>query len=91
MAALRAAGGAAAVTNQLPYNPLWRAIESAAQPACVQQGLAILYYSPLQQGLLSGKFRAADDVADGRRRTRLFGPSGSDKRCVRGGGGREAT
>lgn len=79
MAALRAAGGAAAVTNQLPYSPVWRAVETGAQASCINEGLAILCYSPLQQGLLSGNISEPKDLADGRRRTRLFGPSASDK------------
>ena len=37
----------------------------------------MLPYSPLQQGLLSGKYRTLQDVPEGRRRTRLF----NSKRC----------
>ena len=71
--------GAGYVSNQLPYNCLWRAVEAATLPACAQRGIGVLCYSPLQQGLLAGKARVAADVADGRRRTRLYGPSASDK------------
>lgn len=59
-------------TNQLPYSLLWRAIEYAIQPMCVEAGLGILCYSPLVQGLLTGKFASPDEVPDGRARTRLF-------------------
>jgi myo-inositol catabolism protein IolS len=59
-------------SNQLPYNLLWRAIEYEIQPRCVRHQVGILPYSPLQQGLLTGKFATAADVPDGRARTRHF-------------------
>jgi aryl-alcohol dehydrogenase-like predicted oxidoreductase len=59
-------------TNQLPYSLLWRAIEFQIQQQCVDEGVGILCYSPLAQGLLTGKFRSADDVPDTRARTRHF-------------------
>ena len=60
------------VSNQLAYSLLWRAVEHAVQPACVRAGLAVLCYSPIAQGLLTGKFASANDVPHGRARTRLF-------------------
>lgn len=67
---LLAAGSAA--TNQLPYSLLWRAIEFDIQRQCVEHNIGILCYSPLMQGLLTGKFATADDVPEGRARTRHF-------------------
>jgi aryl-alcohol dehydrogenase-like predicted oxidoreductase len=67
--------GAAAsgwITNQLAYNLLWRAIEFEIVDACKRNGMGILCYSPLQQGLLTGRFGRADDVPEGRNRTRHF-------------------
>jgi len=61
-----------AETNQLCYSLLWRAIEHEVQPLCVENDIGILCYSPLCQGLLTGKFASADDVPSGRARTRLF-------------------
>lgn len=61
-----------AVSNQVPYSLLWRAIEFAIQPKCVAHGIGILPYSPLAMGLLTGKFATADDVPAGRARTRHF-------------------
>ncbi len=60
------------VTNQVPYNLLWRAIEYEILPNCTAHGTGILCYSPLSQGLLTGKFRSADAVPERRARTRLF-------------------
>jgi len=59
-------------SNQLCYSLLWRPIEHAVQPLCAANGMSILCYSPLAQGLLTGKFASADDVPEGRARTRLF-------------------
>ncbi len=58
--------------NQVPYNLLWRAIEYEIQPKCVEHTVSILPYSPLQQGLLAGKFSAVDEVPASRARTRQF-------------------
>ena len=60
------------VSNQLVYSLLARAIEYEIQPRCVQNSVSILPYSPLAQGLLTGKFRSADEVPPGRARTRHF-------------------
>lgn len=59
-------------SNQLPYSLLWRAIEFEIQPCCQTHGLGILCYSPLAQGLLTGKFLDAADVPDTRARTKHF-------------------
>jgi aryl-alcohol dehydrogenase-like predicted oxidoreductase len=58
--------------NQLPYSLLWRAIEHEVLPACLNEGISVTCYSPLAQGLLTGKFRTADEVPSGRARTRHF-------------------
>jgi len=75
-------------TNQLPYSLLWRAIEYEIQPKCVEAGLGILCYSPLIQGLLTGKFASPDEVPEGRARTRLF--SGDRSQTRHGEAGCEA-
>jgi len=59
-------------SNQLPYSLLWRAVEFEIQPLCVAHQIGILCYSPLAQGLLTGKFQTADEVPEKRARTRLF-------------------
>lgn len=58
--------------NQIPYNLLWRAIEYEIQPVCVEHDISILPYSPLQQGLLAGKFASVEEVPASRARTRQF-------------------
>ncbi|MDY7011195.1 MAG: aldo/keto reductase [Planctomycetota bacterium] len=73
--------------NQLPYNLLWRAIEFEILPASMDAGVPVTCYSPIMQGLLTGKFRSADDVPEGRARTRLF--SGDRPQAVHGEAGAE--
>lgn len=63
------------VSNQLPYSLLWRAIEIDLQPRCAELQLGILCYSPLAQGLLTGKFATPASVPDGRARTKHFSSS----------------
>ncbi len=58
--------------NQLPYSLLWRVIEKEIQSICVENKISITCYSPLAQGMLTGKFRTADEVPEGRARTRHF-------------------
>jgi aryl-alcohol dehydrogenase-like predicted oxidoreductase len=58
--------------NELPYNLLARAIERALLPLCAQQGLGVLGYFSLAQGLLSGKFASVDELPPIRVRTRHF-------------------
>jgi aryl-alcohol dehydrogenase-like predicted oxidoreductase len=43
---------------QPPYNMLKREIEEEVLPYCAQQSIGVIVYSPMQAGLLSGKFTA---------------------------------
>ena len=66
--------------NQLEYSLLWRAIEYEILPICVENGVSVACYSPLVQGILTSKFRSADDVPPERARTRHFSSSRVDTR-----------
>lgn len=66
--------------DQLAYSLLFRAIEYEILPACRGAGVPVMCYSPLMQGLLTGKFAGADDVPAGRARTRLFSSARSEVR-----------
>jgi aryl-alcohol dehydrogenase-like predicted oxidoreductase len=59
-------------SDQLCYSLLFRAVEHDVQQVCVDNDLSLLCYSPLCQGLLTGKFASAGEVPEGRARTRLF-------------------
>ncbi|MEW6048293.1 MAG: aldo/keto reductase, partial [Bacillota bacterium] len=43
-------------SNQPPYSLLDRGIEGSVLPYCREHGIAVLVYSPLARGLLTGKF-----------------------------------
>lgn len=60
------------VTNQLPYSLIWRVAEKSIIPAARECGIGVWAYSPLAQGLLTGKFRSVEDVPLGRRETRFY-------------------
>jgi aryl-alcohol dehydrogenase-like predicted oxidoreductase len=60
------------LTNQLPYNLLSRMIEFEIRPRCLQEKINILVYSPLMHGMLADKYASADEVPDGRARSRHF-------------------
>ena len=59
-------------TNQLPYSLLWRAIEFGLFGRCRDQGIGLICYSPLAQGLLTGRYATADEVPEGLARTRWY-------------------
>jgi voltage-dependent potassium channel beta subunit len=55
------------VSNQPCYNMLQRGIEEAVLPLCNQEGIGQVVYSPLAQGVLTGKYRpGAAPPADSR-------------------------
>merc|ERR1712031_131235 len=53
-------------------NLVWRGIEAEVIPFCIENNIAILPWSPMGQGLLTGKYKTANDVPAGRQRSRLF-------------------
>ncbi len=59
-------------TNQMPYSLVWRGIERAVLPLCRQNGIGIICYSPLAQGVLTGRYANADEVPEGLARTRHY-------------------
>ncbi len=69
------ATGAAIEINQLGYSLLHRAIEFEILPACRRHGIGVAVYMPLMQGLLTGRWRNADEIPLTRRRTRHFSSS----------------
>jgi len=44
------------VSNQPQYNMLWRVIEAEVLPVCEREGLGQLVFSPIAQGVLTGKY-----------------------------------
>ncbi len=46
------------VSNQPQYSALWRVIETEVDPVCRANGIGQLVWSPLAQGVLTGKYTA---------------------------------
>jgi aryl-alcohol dehydrogenase-like predicted oxidoreductase len=44
------------VSNQPQYSMLWRVIESEVVPLCEEEGIGQIVWSPMAQGVLSGKY-----------------------------------
>jgi myo-inositol catabolism protein IolS len=67
---------AAVVSLQSPYSLFWRHVEKDAATYCRDNNLGILAYSPLAQGLLTGKFGPNHrfEKGDHRSSNRLFNP-----------------
>jgi aryl-alcohol dehydrogenase-like predicted oxidoreductase len=59
---------------QPPYSLFWRGVERDTLPYCVEHSISILAYSPLAQGLLSGRFAADHQFTEGdiRAKNKLF-------------------
>lgn len=57
------------VSNQPQYNLLWRVIESEVVPACEDEGLGQVVWSPIAQGVLTGKYKPGAEPPAGSRAT----------------------
>jgi voltage-dependent potassium channel beta subunit len=55
------------VSSQPYYNMLGRDIEKAVLPACEREGIGQIVYSPLAQGLLTGKYEPGKPLPEGSR------------------------
>jgi aryl-alcohol dehydrogenase-like predicted oxidoreductase len=63
----RARGWAEPVSNQPQYSALWRHIEARVLPVCREFGLGSVVWSPLAQGILTGKYLDAKAPPSGTR------------------------
>jgi aryl-alcohol dehydrogenase-like predicted oxidoreductase len=62
------------VSNQPQYNMLWRVIEPEVVPLCEAEGIGQVVFSPIAQGILTGKYQpGAEPPAD----SRATDPSGA--------------
>jgi aryl-alcohol dehydrogenase-like predicted oxidoreductase len=61
------------VSTQVYYSLQERSIEAEIVPACLDQGLGILVWSPLAGGLLSGKYRRGQQPPEGSRQLTDWG------------------
>ncbi|MEK7295301.1 MAG: aldo/keto reductase family protein, partial [Actinomycetota bacterium] len=57
------------ISNQPQYSMLWRVIEQEVVPACEHEGLSQIVWSPLAQGILTGKYLPGQPPPEGSRAT----------------------
>ncbi len=60
------------VSNQVPYSMVKRQIEKDVVPYCLENKKAILAYSPLERGLLTGKMQPGHRFAEGDHRRGIY-------------------
>ena len=63
------------ISNQPQYSMLWRVIEAEVIPASVELGLSQIVWSPIAQGVLSGKYHPGKPAPEGSRATDSKGGS----------------
>ncbi|MDT7633561.1 MAG: hypothetical protein QOI50_5491 [Pseudonocardiales bacterium] len=57
------------ISNQPQYSMLWRVIEPAVVPTCEREGISQIVWSPIAQGVLTGKYRPGAAPPEGSRAT----------------------
>ncbi|MGC0141712.1 aldo/keto reductase family protein [Pseudactinotalea sp. Z1732] len=67
--ALADALGVQLISNQPQYSMLWRVIESEVVPASEKVGISQVVFSPIAQGVLTGKYSPGKDFPEGSRAT----------------------
>ena len=60
------------VSDQVPYSMVFRGIEDAVVPYCLEHNTSILAYSPLERGLLTGKMKPGHVFKEGDHRADLY-------------------
>ncbi|HEX3188290.1 MAG TPA: aldo/keto reductase [Streptosporangiaceae bacterium] len=66
------------IALQVEYSLLARTVEGELAPFARDQGLALVPWSPLRNGFLSGKYRRGTQVTDSARATQIPRPADSD-------------
>ena len=71
------------ISNQPQYSMLWRVIEGEIVPTCVSLGMSQIVFSPIAQGVLTGKYRPGEQPPAGSRATDEKGGADMIKRWMR--------
>ena len=66
-AGLEVPGAAKLVSSQPQYNAIWRAPEAEVFPLCAENGISQIVWSPLAQGVLTGKYEPGSPPPEGSR------------------------
>jgi len=75
--------GVQLVSNQPQYSMLWRVIESDVVPTCEELGLSQVVFSPIAQGVLTGKYQPGAQPPEGSRARDEKGGADMVKRYLR--------
>ncbi len=71
------------VSSQPQYSMLWRVIEEEVVPTCVQHGISQIVWSPIAQGVLTGKYLPGAPLPEGSRATDELGGKNMISRWMR--------
>jgi aryl-alcohol dehydrogenase-like predicted oxidoreductase len=71
------------ISNQPQYSMLWRVIEAEIEPTCRELGVSQIVFSPLAQGVLSGKYQPGQTPPAGSRATDEKGGSDTIARFMK--------
>jgi aryl-alcohol dehydrogenase-like predicted oxidoreductase len=71
------------ISSQPQYSMLWRVIEDEVVPASDELGLGQIVWSPIAQGVLTGKYKPGQPVPEGSRATDESGGSQNISRWLR--------
>ncbi|MBS9532828.1 aldo/keto reductase family protein [Mycobacterium sp. M1] len=74
--------GVSLISSQPQYSMLWRVIEPEVVPVCRELGLSQIVWSPMAQGVLSGKYRPGQPPPAGSRATDAHGGADMIKRFL---------
>ncbi|QJU52896.1 aldo/keto reductase family protein [Herbiconiux sp. KACC 21604] len=75
--------GVQLISNQPQYSMLWRVIEGEVVPASEELGISQIVWSPVAQGVLTGKYKPGQPVPEGSRATDEKGGADMVKRFLR--------
>jgi aryl-alcohol dehydrogenase-like predicted oxidoreductase len=71
------------ISNQPQYSMLWRVIEEEVVPTSKEIGVSQVVWSPIAQGVLTGKYTPGGTLPEGSRATDTKGGANSIKRFMR--------
>src|SRR5690606_22042436 len=71
------------VSNQPQYSMLWRVIEAEIVPLCEREGVGQIVWSPIAQGVLTGKYLPGQAPPPGSRATDQAGGAGMIARFMK--------
>ena len=74
--------GVQLISNQPQYSMLWRVIEAEVVPTCRELGISQVVFSPIAQGVLTGKYRPGQQPPSGSRATDEKGGADMIKRFL---------